>query len=98
MKPQTSRLSIRYRTKSALLKLPFGLGSSLVMFSPIRRLMMSVMTYCRPLLHFMRRRNAKIEANIILSSILRRGLSHAVIVYDNLASPPTYGDYLYVVL
>lgn len=33
-----------------------------------------------------------------IASALRDGARRAVIVYDNLVSPPTYGDYLYIVL
>lgn len=33
-----------------------------------------------------------------IGSAIRDGARQAVIVYDNLVSPPTYGDYLYIVL
>lgn len=78
-----------------LLKWPFSLGSYLI--GPMRRLALPAVMICWPIMKFMRRRVAKIEAGIINLSI-QNGAGQAVIVYDNLASPPTYGDFLYVVL
>lgn len=38
------------------------------------------------------------EAIKIMSNLAQDQIKHAIIVYDNFVSPPTYGDYIYVVM
>lgn len=93
VKHKKNNLSFRYRIKLALVKLPLGL----YFISPMRRMGMLFIRCFKPIMRIMRRRVARIEARIINSAI-HDGVNHAVIVYDNLASGPTYGDFLHVVL
>jgi len=87
--------NIRSRIKSTLLTLPFKLGSGLII--PILRFGLHVFVYHRPIIIYRRKRIAKKEARKIRSSI-HSEVSRAIIVYDNLTSAPSYGEYIYVIL
>ena len=95
MGPSTSNLNIRRRIHSTFMKLPFGFGSRLII--PCLKLGLSALRNYRPLLHFMHRRVAAIESRNIRAAI-QDGANQAIIIYDNMVSPPTYGDYLYAVI
>ena len=64
---------------------------------PLFRWGLAVFVYRRPEINYRRKQIAKQEARRIQTAI-EKGADKAIIVYDNLVSPPTYGDYLVVVL
>ena len=89
----------RKKIKAALEALPYGMGSNFVL--PMLKWGWYVFVergLIRGLINDLRRKQVvRNEANKIKLAIIN-GAKQAVIVYDNLVSPPTYGDYLWVVL
>jgi hypothetical protein len=75
--------------------LPFGFGTNFVI--SLIKWFLDVFIYQKPILNFRKKQFAKHEANCIELE-LRRGAFQITLVYDNYVSPPTYGDYLYVIL
>lgn len=83
------------KVKKVLDALPFGFGTNIVI--PLIKWFLAVFVYQKPIVNFRKKRFAKHEANSIELE-LRRGAVQVTLVYDNYVSPPTYGDYLYVIL
>lgn len=83
------------RVKAALEGLPFGAGSRVVI--PLIKWLLMIFYYQTPVINFKRKQFAKKEARGI-DLALQNGVSEVMLVYDYFASPPTYGDYLYVIL
>lgn len=95
----TSALSkfqkIKKIIKVALERLPFEFGLKVV--APLARWFLAEFIYRKTITRLQRMRYAKSEAIKIRSSIAG-GLTHVTIIYDNLASPPTIGDFINVVM
>jgi hypothetical protein len=86
---------IKKRIKLVLNALPYGIGVKFVI--PIVKWILTVFVYRTPIRSLQRKRYAKNEAQRINLAI-QNDVTSATIVYDNFVSPPTYGDYLYVIL
>jgi hypothetical protein len=89
--------SFKNRIIVILSDLPFGLGSNFAI--PVIKWLLSIFYYY-PQSQFdlvQRKRFIRCEAKIIDEALLN-GINQVTIVYDNYISPPTYGDFLYVVL
>jgi hypothetical protein len=84
-------MTLKRKTREILAKLPFGVGEDYLL--PL----MGFLLYLRPLRDWRRKRAAKLEAEIIRNAIKQK-VREAALVYDNLVSPPTYGDLLYVLM
>ncbi len=83
------------RVKAALEGLPFGVGSRVVI--PLIKWLLMIFYYQTRVINFRRKQFARNEA-MSIDLALQNGVNEVMLVYDNLASPPTYGDYLYVIL
>lgn len=91
MNVRTSRKVI----KDYLERLPYGLGAEFVI--PAVRLVLR----WPPIGLYLRTKNivdVKIEAKKILFALSKNKMKMAVIVYDNLVSPASYGDFVFVVM
>jgi len=86
---------IKKGIKAALEGLPLGLGSNVVI--PLIRWLLAVFVYRSSIKRFRLWQNAKREAKIISKGITK-GVNMVIIVYDNLASPPTYGDMFFSIM
>ena len=86
---------IKKRIKAVLESLPFGLRLKVV--APLVKWLLMIFFYRTPIRNFRRRQYARNEARSIDFAI-RDGITTVTLVYDNFVSPPTYGDYLCVVL
>ena len=86
--------SRKRRIRSALEALPLGVGSNLLV--PLIKWMLATFVRGKPIIDFRKKRRARDEAGRIHSAI-QGGARQVSIVYDNLVSSPTYGDYLFVV-
>jgi hypothetical protein len=86
---------IKTRIRAALQALPLGLGASVAI--PLISWLLRVFVYQTAIISFRHKQYVKCEARSIDNAI-RAGRQQATLVYDNSVSPPTYGDYLYVVL
>lgn len=72
--------------------LPYGLGGELLR-------MYAFVKYCRwRVSGYGKLRGERRESQRILSDLRLGRISKVLVVYDNLASPPTYGDYFFVVM
>ena len=98
MLSQPQKRQIKLRIKNGLQNLPYGLGPRF--FIPAARLALSL-TPKRIKIRLdlkNKTRDELIEAKSILRAIASNKIQRAIIVFDNLVSPPTYGDYIYVVM
>jgi hypothetical protein len=86
---------IKKKIKLALYMLPYGIGEKFAI--PFVKWILAVFIYRTPIRNFQRKRYARNEAQIIDLAI-QDVVTSITIVYDNFVSPPTYGDYLYVIL
>jgi hypothetical protein len=86
---------IKNKIKAGMEGLPLELGPKILI--PLARWLLEVFVYHKYIIRFRRKQYARQEARSIDLAI-RNGATQVTLVYDNLASPPTYGDYLYVVL
>lgn len=78
--------------------MPYGTGTDLLI--PVARLALSLTPKrLKSWLDSKKKiRDEKIEAKIIIQTIESNKIEQAIIVYDYLVSPPTYGDYFMVVM
>ena len=90
-----SNQQIKKKIKSALNILPYELGTKFVI--PIVKWIFLIFIYKTPIRNLERKRYAKNEAKRI-NIAMQTGINSVTVVYDNFVSPPTYGDYLYVIL
>jgi len=86
---------IKNKIKASLEVLPLELGPKILI--PLARWLLEVFVYHKYIIRFRRKQYARQEARSIDLAI-RNGATQVTLVYDNFVSPPTYGDYLYVVL
>jgi hypothetical protein len=89
---------MKKRIRNCLEALPYGLGPRF--FIPTARLALSLTPtrFKGRLDRKNKLREEMIEAKRIIRSIASDEIRRAMIVFDNLVSPPTYGDYIYVVM
>jgi hypothetical protein len=90
--------SLHDRFKIILQRIPFGIGSNLLI--PLIQLFFTIFVYrvpFRKFKHYINRKVPKIEANRIQTAIWNR-IEQAIVVYDNLASPPAHGDYINMIM
>lgn len=90
-----TREAIKRHIKSAFELLPFDLGRNIAI--PVSKWFLAVFIYNRPIKDYRRKTTMRRMAQEV-DDFIRVGNKQATIVYDNFVSPPTYGDYLYVIL
>lgn len=98
MLSQPQKRQIKLRIKNGLQNLPYGLGPRF--FIPAARLALS--SSPKRLKSWLDGkkivRDEKVEAERIIRNVASNKIQRAIIVFDNFVSPPTYGDYIYVVM
>ena len=90
--------NIKKHIRSVAEDLPYGLGLRFVI--PAVRLALSLTPKRLKIRLDLNKKTREeiIEAKRISRTIARNEIQQAIIVFDNLVSPPTYGDYIYVVM
>lgn len=86
---------IKTKIKAVLEGMPFGMGLKIAM--PMAKWLLAVFYYHTWTRQFQGRLNAKTESRNIQFK-LKNGIDKAIIIYDNIVSPPTIGDLLNVIM
>jgi hypothetical protein len=94
MQKMTKR-NIKQKVKYAFELLPLNLGRDIAI--PMAKWFLAVFIYALPIKNYLKKQTMKLQAQGV-DDFIRSGIKRTTLVYDNLASPPTYGDYLYVIL